>query len=236
MVDGWQRKGMENILSAYVGITKKGVIMGISINQGDLVGQLAKIAKNYKAKHEVAEFRTLNIISRRGIKKAKKEIKKNTGHKVSTVNRAVRIKNATRKRPVVTWYISGKRIQYPGVKAITATRKLKKGGSRKFQTGISYLAEGRKRIRYTKNIKSGSKPFVVIAPKSGKKIAVFVEDNTMKRTRIGKNQYSGRTLSTFYGHSITKIMGWTWEQELKNWMKKEMVREYPKQLEKAKFR
>ncbi len=189
--------------------------MGISINQAGIAKQAADIAKRYKEQNDIATFRTLNTVQKRGQAKLARDIKDDTGHKISTAKQAVKAKKATKRRQVVKWHISGRRLQYPSVRVIKRQRKA---------AGISYLGMGKKRIKALDYIGTGSKAFVIQGQHSSKKIAVF------------RKKGFKRKVTTFSGHSMPYLMRYDWENQLRQWMKKEMVVEYPKQLQKAKFR
>lgn len=189
--------------------------MGITINQASITKQITAIAKKHKIQNDIATLRTLNIASRRGIAKAARDIRDESGHKISTTKRAIRVKRATRNRQVVTWYISGRRLQFPGVRPIKRRKKT---------AGISYIGRGKTRIRQMEQIKGGSKPFVIKGRHSSKLIAVYRQPGDKRK------------VTTYSGHSIPYLMGFEWENNLLKFMRREMAIEYPKQLVKAKFR
>lgn len=188
--------------------------MTLTIDQKSLKRQIGKIAAEQKKKHEIAAYRTLNIVSRRGKAHVAREIKEDTGYKVTTIKRAIKTRNATKRRQVATWFISGRRMQYPGVREIKRRQK---------SAGVSYLARGKKRIKELDYIGTGSKLFVIKGQHSTKNIAVY------------RQKGHKRKVTTFQGHSVPYMIGNRWKTRYRAWVKKEIPKEYKKQLKKTKF-
>ena len=192
--------------------------IAFELNQRSMQNQIKTITKREKQRHETATYRTLNIISRRGKAKLARDIKEDTGHKISTAKRSIIDRKASRHNQVVKWNISGKRIQWPGLRAIKRKGK---------QAGITYLGRGKKRVRKMDFVEPGaSKPFLVKGRNSEKNVAVFRAPGYKER------------LTNYPGHSMPWLMDKHWKRRnngLRVWAGKELAKEYPKQLEKARF-
>jgi hypothetical protein len=192
-----------------------GNMMAVSISHKAIEKQVKKIAKDHAAKSKTAEIRSLNIITRRGVAKIARDIREETGHKISTVKRAIKTRKANRSQQYTVLNVSGRRLQYPGVRVIKRKGK---------PAGVSYLGRGKRRVKELNPISGGSRLFLIEAQNSQKKIAVY--------RKVGHK----RKVTTFAGHSIPYLLRYSWDNWLKSWVKKELAKEYPKQLKKAKFR
>jgi hypothetical protein len=189
--------------------------MGLSINKASMLRQITTIKKKHQKEVNKANYRTLNIVQKRGQTWLARDIRDDTGHTISTTKKSVKAKRASIRNQQVKWFISGRRLQYPGVRVVKRKKR---------PAGISYLGRGKKRIVMLDHIGTGSKPFVIKGQHSSKKIAVF---------RPAGNK---RKVQSYAGHSIPYLTRFDWEKKLRRRMKLEMVKEFPKQLERAKFR
>lgn len=188
---------------------------------------LEKIVKEQKAKANKATYRALNATSTKGIRQIALWNAEDWAIKQATTRKAIKVRKAYSQNPVVQWSIKGYRLDVPGLRAIKRKKRVQ---------GISYLGYKRKRIKKQDYVRAGaSKPFVITGINSGKQVAVYVPDNTAKRSRKGGGKFSGRGVKTYKGHSVPWAVQREWIRRLNKFVADNYIEEYKKQLTKVGY-
>lgn len=192
---------------------------------------IKNITESIKKDLETAEYRTINEITKKAVTMLARDTASSEGYKISEIKRRLKIKKAYLGSPQSIIQVSGKRLQFPGL------RTVKKKGK---PAGISFFSE-KKTIRkvITEPIQhksqQGSKPFIIKGKNSGKNIAVFVDPafvNTKSERR--KGQSNPRKVVTFAGPSLPHLVKGTWQQKVQDFCLQEMPKELARQRDKIR--
>jgi hypothetical protein len=212
-----------------------GIVMSEFMNVKKIGRDFIAIPKKLLKMQEVATVRTINIVAPRAKTMLAADVWEDTGISKATAKRRIEVKKASYNNYYAYLIISGERVTYPG------PRQLKKGAS--------FVGKKRKRRKITVPIYSrglGSIPFVIPLPaggkpggKTNKKAAVFVRPGYTSRKNLSKKKIGSspqpRRVTALYYSSIAHVARKDWQDRVDNFVRKELIKEYPKQLRKAKY-
>lgn len=189
-----------------------------------------KLARKIARDLEVAEYRTINVVTEKARNMLARDVASTEGYSVGTVKRRLVVVKAFRGTSYSRMYVTGRRLSYPGLRVVRRKGK---------PAGISFFSE-KKSVRkvlmdpITHKGQSGSAPFIIAGQYSGKRIAVFVHpsyvDTKTKRVAGGSHP---RKVVTIAGHSLPHIIRQDWRTQVLDFCREEMPRELARQHQKA---
>lgn len=193
----------------------------ISFSRGQAEKYFAKTIRN----NDVAIMRTLNVLSRQGIKDTAKEISEDHGIKQSSVRKRIKVTKATRSKHSFTWRVSGVRL--PLTKPLVLKGGKKKRGGRRL--GISHRLPGNIKEKLTTRHKGGSKPFIIPVNRS-------IDSKKVTKLPVYREKGFKKSVTMLAGHSIPFMVRVGWEHRTRVTLTKRLPIEYKKQLKRVRFR
>lgn len=196
-------------------------LINTKFNKLDLV----KLARNIDKTNRGALTRTLNILSKRGIKITAKDLQEQVGVKQATVRRLILVTKATNFKLFFKWSVSGERL--PWIKPLVIRGGVNKRGGRRL--GVSYLSGGKKRIKGNTKINGGTKPFIVKTK--------YSKNNITREKKIAVYRQKGykRKVTKLVYHSIPYILDKNFKIKIQNLLLSQLTKEYYNQVNRSKY-
>jgi hypothetical protein len=196
--------------------------MSINVNVNQIAKSFGRSLNKIANRNKIATSRTLNILSKRGLKVGLKKIADNSGYTQKTLRDGVFVGKATVMNLEVFWRITGARTNYPDVK------QLGKGG-------VTYRAKKRRRSSIVNPPTAGAtKPFAINGKAGGKAGG----ENTGGKLAVYRKPGFKRKVTTMRQSTIPFLFEkYQIDNDfLSEFLIENFAEEYPKQLKKAKFR
>lgn len=188
------------------------------IDLNKLAKDLRKIEDKITKVEETATVRTLNKIADRSKSMIAKDLNNDHGIAIGTAKRRIDVVKAKKGNYNAQLIMKDTRVTYPQ--------------PRKIKQGVSFLSQGKKRIKITTKISTpkgqGSRPFIIKGRHSGKKLPVYVLPNYTKYKKS-----SERKVQAMYFSSIPHLARKDWQTKVQGFSLQEFKKEYPKQLKSA---
>ena len=189
-----------------------------------------KLARKIARDLEVAEYRTINVVTEKAKNMLARDVASTEGYSVGTIKRRLVVVKAFRGTSFSQIFVSGTRLGYPGLRAVRRKGK---------PAGISFYSQ-KKSVRKVlmepidHRGQAGSRPFIITGINSGKPISVFVHPaylNT-KTKRVAGGSHP-RKVVTIAGHSLPHIIRADWRERVLDFCRAEMPKELARQHQKA---